>query len=230
MLPNGIPTSLGLRLALFAVVATAGASCTKNDDAGRPSGVPPLENNAAAPAPPPAPAAAPTMPAAPPPPAAPEAPPRDPGATITGEITVAPAQRAHVAPADTIFLVARRISDNPSARGSLVAVKKLSAASLPISFTLSAADMPFDNGPFEGDLTLTVRADKDGDPMSHLKGDVFGALPKVHVGARGVKLVLNQLQKEDESLGQPAAPPPPSSGDHLPPGHPPVEGLPPGHP
>jgi cytochrome c-type biogenesis protein CcmH len=212
-------------VAMIAVIAIAGAACAKKDEVGKPSGVPPLENTGTAPAPPPA---APAMP--PPAPAAAEPaapPPADPGASISGQITVAPAQRSHVAPTDTIFLVARRISDNPTARGSLVAVKKLSAASFPIPFAISAADMPF-GGTFDGDLTLTVRADKDGDPMSHLKGDVFGTVPKVRVGARGVKLVLDQLQKEDESLGQ-AVPtsPPPSGEEGLPPGHP---ALPPGHP
>ena len=36
--------------------------------------------------------------------------------------------------------------------------------------------------------------------MTRRKGDVFGTLPKVTVGAHGVKLPLDQLQKEDESL------------------------------
>ena len=36
--------------------------------------------------------------------------------------------------------------------------------------------------------------------MTRRKGDVFGGLPKVSVGARGVKITLEQLQKEDESL------------------------------
>src|SRR5580704_1125736 len=108
--------------------------------------------------------------------------------------------RAHVAPTDTIYIVARRIPDNPSARGSLVAVKKVSATKFPLDFELTAADMPFQNGAFEGDLQLSVRDNKSGDPIVRRKGDVFGLLPKVRVGARGVKLPLEQLQKEDESL------------------------------
>ncbi|HVU52678.1 MAG TPA: hypothetical protein VHL80_18485, partial [Polyangia bacterium] len=130
----------------------------------------------------------------------------------------------HVAPTDTLYVVARRIPDNPAVRGSLVAVKKLSADKFPIDFELTAADMPFQNGAFEGDLQLSVRDNKSGDPIMRRKGDVFGTLPKVHVGASGVKLPLDTLQKEDESLagaqmGQP--------GGAMPPGHP---ALPPGHP
>ena len=222
-----IPKILGFWGVLASVVAMSTVGCTKKDDAGRPAGLPPLEN-APALAPPSAP-----PPPAPPPPAAEVPAPPDPGATITGEIVVPPAQRANVKPTDTIFLVARRISDNPTARGSLIAVKKLSAESFPIPFSLSAADMPFQNGAFDGELTLTVRADKDGDPMTHRKGDVFGALPKVRVGARGVRLALDQTQKEDESLAQPGAGMGAGMGmgtgmpTGMPPGHP---ALPPGHP
>jgi hypothetical protein len=82
--------------------------------------------------------------------------------------------------------------------------------------------MPF-GGSFDGELQLTVRVNKSGDPMMRKKGDVFGVLPKVKVGARDVKLPLDQLQKEDESLAQPGANPhgaPPMGGGALPPGHP----------
>jgi hypothetical protein len=210
----------GLALALVALPL---AACSKQDEAGKATGVPPLANAPAAPAP----AAAsppPPPPAAPPPPDKP-ADPNAPNATITGQVVLAAAQRAHVAATDTIFLIARRISDNPSARGTLVAVKKLSAAKFPIDFTLSAADMPFQTGAFAGDLTLSVRDDKDGDPITRRKGDVFGTLPKVTVGARNVKLPLDQLQKEDESLaGNPMHPAPvgsaPGGLGALPPGHP----------
>ena len=43
--------------------------------------------------------------------------------------------------------------------------------------------------------------------MTRRKGDVFGGLPKVSVGAKSVKLSLNQIQKEDESLASPGANP-----------------------
>ena len=46
-------------------------------------------------------------------------------------------------PEGTLFLVARRISDNPTARGTLIAVKKLPATKFPLAFDLSGADMPF---------------------------------------------------------------------------------------
>jgi hypothetical protein len=197
-------------IALALVAAVAAGAC-KKDEAGKASGVPPLPSGApAAPAAPPAP-----PPAAPAPAPAAAEKPADPNAKITGQIVVSPAMRAHVAPTDTLFVVARRIPDNPQVRGSLVAVKKLSAAKLPIDFELSAADMPFQNGAFEGDLQLSVRDNKSGDPIMRRKGDVFGTLPKVRVGAKDVKLPLDQLQKEDESLAGAQM-----GGGALPPGHP----------
>jgi hypothetical protein len=209
-------------LALAALLA-AGA-CNK-DDAGKASGVPPLPSGAAtapAPAAPPPPAPAAPAPAAPAPAAEK---PADPNAKITGQVVLAPAMKSHVAPTDTLFVVARRIPDNPGVRGSLVAVKKLSATKFPIEFELSAADMPFQNGAFDGDLELSVRDNKAGDPIMRRKGDVYGKLPKVHVGARDVKLPLDTLQKEDESLAgaQMGSP----GGGAMPPGHP---AMPPGHP
>jgi hypothetical protein len=77
-------------------------------------------------------------------------------------------------------------------------------------------------GAFDGEVSLAVRVDKDGDPMTRRKGDVFGSLPKVSVGARGVKLMLDQVQKEDESLagGAPVGGGPMSPHAGMPPGHP----------
>jgi hypothetical protein len=191
------------------VATLMGLGCKKQEDAGKPSGVPPLDpaTQAAAPAPAPAPSGA---PAAPPPAAAP-------GATISGEIVLPPAMAARK-PSGTLYLVARRPPDNPNARGTLVAVKKLPATTFPLAFTLSAADMPFQNGAFDGDMQLSARIDQDGDPMSRQKGDIFGVLPKVPVGSHDVKVSLDQLQKETESL----------AGGAMPPGGPP--GRPPGHP
>jgi hypothetical protein len=205
------PKPHAIRCALALAAILAGGGCKK--DAGAPSGVPPLPNAPAAPSPAPA-SPAPAAPAAPP--AAEK--PADPNAKITGQVVVTPEMRSHVAATDTLYVVARRIPDNPSARGTLVAVKKLSATKFPINFELSAADMPFQNGAFEGDLQLSVRDNKSGDPIMRRKGDVFGTLPKVRVGARDVRLPLEQLQKEDESLA--GAQMMGGGGAALPPGHP----------
>jgi hypothetical protein len=224
-------------MALAMLLGTAG--CQKRDDAGKPSPVPPLEPGAAPAVPPatPPPAAAPAAPA--PAAAGPAAPAAERGGSITGSIVLAPSVAKARPKQGTLYLVARRISDNPTARGTLIAVKKLPATTFPLPFALTAADMPFQNGPFDGELTLTARIDQDGDPLTHEKGDLLGTLPKVQVGSQHVKLVLDQVQKETESLAGGA---PimgglrgPAGAGELPPGHPPMPPeepgqLPPGHP
>jgi hypothetical protein len=232
-------------VALIAFLAAAGGgACTRKEEAGKPSAVPPLDPTAAPGTAPPTPAAAPptpapaaAMPAAAVPEPAAEAPAADnPGASITGSIVLAPAVAKAKPKGGTLYLVARRISDNPTARGTLIAVRKLPATKFPLPFSLSAADMPFQNGPFDGDLVLTARIDQDGDPMTHEKGDVYGSLPRVPVGSHDVKLALDQVQKETESLagGAPAmgGMGAPGSAGAMPPGHPAMGGaaLPPGHP
>jgi cytochrome c-type biogenesis protein CcmH len=210
--------------AIVFAAATALSSiiaCSKKDDAGAPSAVPALPQGAA----PPAAASPPPLPPPPPPPPAPPAPEgaapaaAGPGGSITGKIELS-AAIAKKKPEGTLFLVARRISDNPTARGTLIAVKKLPATKFPLAFDLSGADMPFQNGPFDGELTLTARIDQDGDPLSHQKGDAMGTLPKVRVGSKNVRLTLDQLQKEDESLAGPGAMGGGARPPMMPPGHP----------
>ena len=74
-----------------------------------------------------------------------------------------------------------------------------------------------------------ARIDQDGDPLTHEKGDVYGSLPKVPVGSHGVKLALDQVQKETESLaggapimGSVGSMGAPGSAGAMPPGHPPM--------
>jgi hypothetical protein len=191
-------------------VALGSGACSKKTDSNAPAAVPALQPGATAPAPSVPPPAAPSAPTAAP------AKDADPGATITGKILVEPAI-AKLKPKGTLYLVARRLSDNPTARGTLIAVKKFENATYPLSFTLSAADMPFQNGAFDGELSLSARIDQDGDPITRQKGDVFGTLPKVRVGSHDVKLPINEVQKEAESLG---ASGPMTGGGQLPPGHP----------
>jgi cytochrome c-type biogenesis protein CcmH len=203
--PNRLHRSAakGAVLGTLTLALAFSAGCRKQDASPKaaglsPSGTPPV----AAPAAPPQGAAATPAPAG------------AGGATLSGRITLAPARKADVTPSDVVYLVARRLPDSPGTRGSLVAVKRFTASSFPIEFTLSQADMMFKNGAFEGELTLSARVDKDGDPITRRKGDVFGTLDRVKVGAAGVEVAITELQKEDESLaGAPAA-----------------AGLPPGHP
>jgi len=212
--PGALALTVLGSLALCALQGSWLFGCSKNNDGPRPAPIAPSPSAAV-------PGAVPSQPAQPAQPAAAPAPPAavgasGPAATISGKITLASERKGDVTPNDAVYLVARRISDNPKARGSLVAVKRFTAASFPIEFTLGPGDMMFKNGAFEGNLSLAARVDKDGDPMTRRKGDVFGTVDVVKVGSAGVEVKLDQLQKEDESLAGGA---PPMQGG-LPPGHP----------
>jgi len=202
---------------LMVSAAGGAASCSKKDGAAdqssKAAGLPPSAGGPPSAGSPPA-APAPAAGAA----AAPS--PSGPEQTITGTITLSPARKGDVSPSDVIFLIARRVPDSPGTRGSLVAVKRFTAQSFPIQFTMGKADMMFQNGNFEGELDLAARVDKDRDPITRKKGDVYGTVDHVMAGSKGIEVKLTELQKEDESLagGQPSG---------APPGHP---GMPAGHP
>jgi hypothetical protein len=195
--------SLGLIL-----VAGVAPGC-KKDQAPRAAGIAP-----AAPGSAPASAAAPAAP--PPAPGAAAAPAAGGGGgkTISGKIVLADARKATVTPNHIVYLTARRPPDTPGQRGSLVAVKRYSASSFPIDFELGSADMMFGNGVFEGDLELTVRVDRDGDPLTRQKGDVFGVADRVKVGASRVEIKLDGVLEKDESLMGSGPPPPGGPAKH----------------
>lgn len=190
--PGKASQGIALGIALWGALGLAACS-RKNEE--KPAGLAPLPGEPSAPAP--APAAPPPSPTRGTPPSEAPAPA---GPPIEGVLELPAARKRDVAPTDTIFLVARTISETPGVRGSLVAVKRFTAGSFPIPFTLGPQDMMFGGGSFSGELTITARVDKDNDPMTHKKGDVFGSADHVKAGSKGVKVVLSEMQKEDESL------------------------------
>jgi len=212
---NRAPHAWLLSAVLLVSAAGGAASCSKKDHAAdqgsKASGLPPSAGG-----PPPA------APAAPPPAGGAATAPAGADQVITGTITLSPARKGDVSPSDVIFLVARRVPDSPGTRGSLVAVKRFTAQSFPIQFTMGKADMMFQNGNFEGELDLAARVDKDRDPITRKKGDVYGTVDHVMVGSKGIEVKLTELQKEDESLagGQPPGAGPPSGHPGMPAGHP----------
>jgi hypothetical protein len=206
-------------LALAALVPLS-AGCSKRQPAvDRPAGLPVSEQPAADRAPA---AVAPTPPAVPPAaddetvPAAP-----DPGASISGTITVPKGNKKHVAKTDIVYIIARR-AGGPPGPGSMLAVQKHPVGDFPMPFTISGRDAMVKGTPFTGSVNLTVRLDKDGDAMTRKKGDLLGQASGVTVGAQNVVVPLDTVQAEDQTLGGPA-------GGMRPGGAPPA-GLPPGHP
>lgn len=204
------------RLALLLLLGAS--SCSKNaapptdKPAGMPPGMPP---SGAAKGTVPTPPAPPSTPTPAPPAMAPveamEAP-VDPKKTVSGKIVLPAARKKDVGRGDTLFIIARRTG---AAGGPPLAVQRLQAGDFPLDFSLSSRDAMVQGIPFEGDLAITVRVDKDGDAMTRRKGDVLGQLPKVPVGKQDVVISLDTLQAEDVTLGGMGAP---------------RQGLPPGHP
>jgi len=190
---------------MLTLVLAAAAGC-KKDAADKPAGIPPSATPPAAPAPPPgAPAQAPPssgeaemVPAAP----APEQ-------TISGTIVLPAARKKDVSKGDTMFIIARRASGPP------IAVQRQQAGDFPMEFSLSNRDAMIPGMPFDGDINIIVRVDKDGDPITRRKGDVFGQATAVKVGNNKITIPLDQVQKEDVTLGGPMG-----GGHGMPPGHP----------
>jgi len=211
----------GVFLTALASLLGAGG-CAKQNTDGRAAGLPPL-------APPPA-SSAPPAPASEPARQAPAssgslvrvAPevfaarpvtnpqPPDAETTISGTIVLSEATRARVARGSVMFLTARR-ADGPPGPASMLAVKKLVADTFPMPFSISEQDAMIPGIPFEGPVTITVRVDQDGDPMTRRKGDAYGKVTDVKVGARKIKLSIDGVQEEDQTLpggpGAMAAPP-----------------------
>lgn len=133
------------------------------------------------------------------------------------------ARKGNVAKSDIIFLVARR-AGGPPGPGSMLAVQKIPVGDFPMPFVLSGRDAMIPGTPFEGEISITVRLDKDGDAMTRKKGDLYGVANGVKVGSQGITIPLESLQAEDQVLGGGAAG---GMGAGAPSGRP---GLPPGHP
>lgn len=212
---------MAARPCLVLALMIAAASCSKTSPSkDKPAGLPPSAAPALDPAAP-APAAPPTgashaapaaragggeveaVPAAP-----------DPKQTISGTIILPAARKANVKKGDAMFLIARK-SEGP---GGLLAVQRLQADVFPMPFTLSNRDAMVPGTPFEGQIFISVRVDKDGDPITRRKGDVFGQANGIAVGTQDVQVSLDSVQKDDVNLSMPVAAPAGNRG--LPPRHP----------
>jgi hypothetical protein len=139
----------------------------------------------------------------------------DPQQTISGTIVLPASNRAKVARGDVMFLAARR-AGGPPGPGSMLAVQKLTAEEFPMRFSISNRDAMIPGIPFEGKMSITVRVDNDGDAMTRRKGDLFGEADSVKLGSQKVVILLDKMQTEDQTLGQPGA----AMGGMLPAGHP----------
>jgi hypothetical protein len=113
------------------------------------------------------------------------------------------ARKDDVKKGDALFLVARR-AGGPPGPASMLAVQKLIVGDFPMKFAVSGRDAMIPGTLFDGDVSITVRVDKDGDAMTRTKGDVFGSTSSIKVGIQDAVISLDTLQTEDKILGGPA--------------------------
>ena len=111
---------------------------------------------------------------------------------ISGKITVDPKLKANIDPNAALFIIAR-----PAAGGGgpPLAVKKIDRPTFPVDYTLSQDNVMMQGTPFTGKINITVRLDKDGNPVTRTPGDISGDYKKnpVQVGAKNVDVVLDQV-------------------------------------
>jgi cytochrome c-type biogenesis protein CcmH len=112
------------------------------------------------------------------------------GATVSGEVTVAPALAAQLKPDDVLFVIAR--PDDGSR--APVAVLRKRVADLPLTFTLddSMAMMPERTVSKAKSVVLVARISRSGQPMQQ-PGDLASEPSEaVAPGTKGVRLVIDR--------------------------------------
>jgi cytochrome c-type biogenesis protein CcmH len=115
-------------------------------------------------------------------------------AQVSGTITVDPKLKASVDPNAALFIIARSAS---SAGGPPLAVKKIDKPTFPLAYHLSQENVMMQGTPFTGKITISVRLDKDANPVTRTPGDLTGDYKKnpVEVGTKNVDIVLDQVTK-----------------------------------
>ncbi len=123
-------------------------------------------------------------------PAAGKEPAAGPGATIHGQVDIAPALKGKFSANDVLFLFARA-----GGGGAPVAAIRATAGKFPLEFELTdAMAMNPDNrlSNFK-EVALTARISKSGQPMGGA-GDLEGSLAGVKVGAKDIKLTIDKVR------------------------------------
>ncbi|HET9314890.1 MAG TPA: CBS domain-containing protein [Vicinamibacteria bacterium] len=109
------------------------------------------------------------------------------GEAIRGTVTLAPALRDKAPQGGALFLIAR------AADKQIVAVRKEDAVTFPFRFELSGQDAMTQGSGWSGALEITARLSRSGD-AAPATGDIEGRATGVAVGARDVKIELDQVR------------------------------------
>lgn len=111
------------------------------------------------------------------------------GATISGLIDVSPEFKSKLTGQETLFIIARKDVGPP------LAVKKITASQFPVAYVLSDQDVMFPGTPFQGEVKVTARIDKDGSAGPAQAGDLEGTAKKTpaRVGDRDVDVTIDTV-------------------------------------
>ena len=112
-------------------------------------------------------------------------------AQVSGKITVDPKLKAKLDPNAALFIIARPAG---TAAGPPLAVKKIDRPKFPLDYSLSQDNVMMQGTRLAGKITISVRLDKDGNPVTRGAGDLSGEYAKnpVEVGANSVDIVIDQ--------------------------------------
>jgi cytochrome c-type biogenesis protein CcmH len=115
-------------------------------------------------------------------------------AQIGGKITIDPKLKASLDPNAALFIIARPAG---GASGPPLAVKKIDRPTFPLDYTLSQDNVMMQGMPFTGKINITVRLDKDANPVTRTPGDMSGDYKKnpVEVGTKNVDVVIDQATR-----------------------------------
>jgi hypothetical protein len=117
----------------------------------------------------------------------------DPKTVLSGVIRVDAKVKDKIAPGDVIFVVARRYEAGATGPGTPLAVKKLTAGKFPLAFSLDSRDAMLAGTQLAGKVIVTVRVDKDGDAISKNPGDVTGQSKPVEPPQKNVVVQLDTV-------------------------------------
>lgn len=114
------------------------------------------------------------------------------GQSISGKITIDPKLKDQIDPQAALFIIARPAG---GAGGPPLAVKKIDKPTFPLNYSLSQENVMMQGTPFTGKINITVRLDKDGNPITRTPGDLTGEYKKnpAEVGAKNADVVLDQV-------------------------------------
>jgi hypothetical protein len=117
----------------------------------------------------------------------------DKNTVIAGALKLDGKTKDKVKPGDTIFVVVRGMPTSDAPQGQVLAVRRLDAATFPMTFQIDSRDAMIAGTTLKPPVTLNVRVDKDGDAITKNPGDVVGVVTLKTLPVEHLSLTLDQV-------------------------------------